>query len=98
MRILALFVGLVIGSICLPTGAVAFQKTISNENILSSFAKIIKTRQYICQSCTQVEPLDKTHSGLSYEVTCNDNLVYAVTLTAHRDMIVEPIIAHQVDL
>ena len=93
MRSLAVFISIVAVSISLPSGAIAFPQTILDENILSSFAKIIKTRQYICQPCNQVEPINRTASGLSYEVTCNDNLVYAVTLTSRRDMIVEPIIA-----
>ena len=98
MRSLAIFVSIVVGSICLPSGAVASPQTILDEDILSSFAKIIKTRQYICQTCNQVEPIDRTASGLSYEVTCNDNLVYAVTLTSHHDMIVEPIFFHHTEL
>jgi len=95
---LAIFISILIGSSFLPTGAVAAPQTILDESILSSFAKIIKTRQYLCQTCNQVEPINKNAAGLSYEVTCNDNLIYAVTLTSHRDMIVEPIIANNTEL
>ena len=98
MRSLALFISLVIVGTSIPSGVVAAQDTIFDDNILSSFAKIIKTRQYICQPCTQVEPLGKIPAGLAYEVTCNDNLIYAVTLTSHNDMIVAPIIAQQTEL
>ncbi len=88
------FVAAIIATTCLFAQTVAAQEAISDKNILSSFAKIIRTNQYICLPCSQVEPLGPNHSGLSYEVTCNNNLLYTVTLTHHSDMIVKPIITY----
>ena len=72
------------------------QDVITNKKIMSSFAKIIRNNQYICQSCRRVKPLEDKASELSYEVVCNYGLAYNVVLTPRNDMIVRPINGLQV--
>ncbi len=64
------------------------QEPITHEKILSSFAKIIRTKQYVCQTCDRVDPLENGHTGLSYQVVCNNDLIYKVVLTPKDDMLV----------
>lgn len=98
MRNLKVLIGLIVCSFCLLASPVAAQQIIFDQNILTSFAKIVRSRQYICQPCQQVATVDNSSIGMSYKVTCNNDLVYAVTVTPHSDMIVKPINFQQAKL
>jgi hypothetical protein len=67
------------------------QGVITDEKIMSSFAKIVRGHQYICRSCYRVQPLEDEQSELSYKVVCNYGLTYKVVLTPSNNMIVRPI-------
>lgn len=72
------------------------QDVITDENIMSSFAKIVRGHQYICRSCHRLQPLEEKQSELSYKVVCNYGLTYKVVLTPSNNMIVRPINGLQV--
>lgn len=67
------------------------QDEITDKNILSSFAKIVRENQYICRSCSRVQPLGGKQKELSYEVVCHYDLVYEVVLTPSDNLIVRPV-------
>ncbi|MFK5927484.1 MAG: hypothetical protein QM483_12700 [Desulfuromusa sp.] len=91
MRNSLLISGLIIGSILFSSQLALSQEPITDQKILSSFAKIIRANQYICRSCFQVQLLENNHDELSYKVVCNHDLTYKVVLTPRSNMIVRPI-------
>lgn len=88
MRNILLITTLIISSILLSPQLACSQEPISNKQILSSFAKIIRTKQYTCPSCDRVYPVEQKHEGLSYQVVCSNDLTYKVVLTPRDDMVV----------
>lgn len=66
------------------------QDCITDREILSNFAKIIRENQYICRSCYRVQLLREKQKQFSYEVVCNHDLVYEVILTPSDNLIVKP--------
>ena len=72
------------------------QDAITDETIMSSFAKIVRGHQYICRSCQRLQPLVDKQPELSYKVVCNYGLTYKVVLTPSNNMIVRPINGLQV--
>jgi len=91
MRSLLLMTSSIIFCMLLSAQLAFCQETITDKKILSSFAKIIRTKQYICQPCNQVSPTGHNADGISYEVICNYDLTYTVVLTPRSDMIVQPV-------
>ncbi len=90
-----LFVAILFFTPTLFVAPVSAQQIIFDQNILTSFAKIIRARQYICQPCQQAATVENNSIGISYQVTCDNDLVYAVTVTPYSDMIVKPIALQQ---
>ena len=90
MRNILLIAGQIIIGIVFSSQLVFGLEPITDKKILSSFAKIIRTKQYICQSCRYVHPVAHKHDGSSYEVVCDYDLTYKVVLTPRSDMIVRP--------
>ena len=91
MRTLLFIVGLLTIGILFSSQLAFSQETITNPQILQSFAKTIRSKQYICQSCNHVRPVGHKDNGLSYEAVCNHHLSYEVLLTPRNDVIVRPI-------
>ena len=91
MRTLLFIAGLLTIGILFSTQFAFSQEAITNPQILNSFAKTIRTKQYICQSCNHVRPVGRKNNGLSYEAVCNHHLTYEVLLTPRNDVIVRPI-------
>ena len=75
----------------LPMAALC-QEAITAPQVLDSFAKIIRAKQYSCQKCNIVQPIKHLNNGWSYTATCNYNHKYEVLLTPQGDMVVEPIL------
>ncbi len=91
MRTLLFIAGLLtIGTLFSPQLTFS-QEAITNPQILHSFAKTIRAKQYICQSCSHVRPVGHKNNALSYEAVCNHHLTYKILLTPSNDVIVRPI-------
>ena len=91
MRYQLYIVGLLVTSFLLLAQFAVCQETITDKDVLSSFAKIIRTKNYICQPCSQVDPIQQNNKGLSYEVSCNRGLTYTVILTPVNAVVVRPL-------
>jgi carboxylesterase type B len=92
MRSLLFISCLIFSGILFRPAVATSQEAITDPQILASFAKIIKDKQYSCQLCRNIQPIDHHDEGWSYKVTCKNKHTYNVVLTPHGDMIVKPII------
>ena len=99
MRRLLLISSLILSGILCRPAVAADRETITDPQILDSFAKIIKDKQYNCQLCCDIQPMEHHDEGWSYKVTCKNQHTYNVLLTPYGDMVVKPVIekilAHQ---
>jgi|APSaa5957512576_1039674.scaffolds.fasta_scaffold30168_2 hypothetical protein len=57
----------------------------------SNFAKVIRIKGYVCNSCSNGYSMGTQHKGMVFRILCNDDaLTYRVTLTPNDTFIVEP--------
>ncbi len=83
---------LILSSLVLLPMAATAQKPITAPQVLDSFAKIIRSKQYSCQTCTIVQPIIRLNRSWSYTATCKHHHKYEVLLTPSGDMVVAPIL------
>ncbi|GEM_PF-4463022 len=88
LLLINLFIG---GSLLLSPLAAMSQEPITNPQVLDSFAKIIRDKQYSCQSCELVQPTGSHNKIYTYKAICKHSHTYEVLLTPSSDMIVKPI-------
>jgi len=67
------------------------QEPITAPQILDSFAKIIRNKQYSCQKCNLVQPIGIRNKSRVYKASCKDDHSYEIYLTPHSDMVVKPL-------
>ena len=91
MRKLLLINIFIIGGLLLSPPTAMSQEPITAPQVLDSFAKIIRNKQYSCQSCELVQPTGSHDKTRTYKAICKNNHTYEVLLTPSRDMIVKPI-------
>ena len=71
---------------------VAFsQEPITAPQVLDSFAKIIRNKQYSCQKCNLVQPIGNQNKSRVYKASCKNDHSYEIYLTPHSDMVVKPL-------
>ncbi len=91
MRSLLLISSFIFSGILFHPATAASQGEITDPQILASFARIIKDKQYNCQSCRTIKPLEQRNEGWSYKATCKNEHIYNVLLTPYGDMVVNPV-------
>lgn len=81
----------IIGYLLLSPLTAMSQKPITDPQVLDSFAKIIRDKQYSCQSCELAQPTGSHDKIYTYKAICKHNYTYEVFLTPNSDMIVKPV-------
>ncbi len=57
----------------------------------NNFAKVIRMKDYVCDSFSKGYFMGKQHKGMVFRIICNDDsLTYRITVTPSSKFIVEP--------
>lgn len=63
---------------------------ITDEVILKSFARTIRTYHYVCSASERAYFAGNEEAGLAYHVVCTSKRIYKVILTPRSALIVQP--------
>ena len=70
---------------------VCAMEKINDNQTKSDFAKAIRLKGFVCDSCNDAYLMGQKHRGLEFRILCNnDTLAYRVTATPSNDLLVTP--------
>mgnify|MGYP001005637303 CR=1 FL=1 len=88
LKLFLLFVG-VLFVLCV--GLAYAMEKVHDSQIKNDFAKVIRLKGFVCDSCSDAYFMGRKHRGLEFRVLCNnDTLAYKVTSTPSKDFLVSP--------